>query len=293
LRGVTVDAAGAGGQHGIAWKTSLEKGLSIVSELAASNGGMSMNELARATGLNRTTTYRSSEVLKRMGWIQRVSTEPERVDVGPQLLGLSVLIASKYDAEARLRPIIEALASSLSETVHVGMLEGASVVHIARALPDTRLNMAARIGAKDIAHVTSLGKALLATLSREELLDLYPDEVLPGKTPNSIQRRTDLLSHLEECAERGYAVDDEESSLGVRCVGVPVFDPHGGGLLAISVTSVPARIDGQDLEHASQAVRAAAALVTASFGGRIPPGWSGTLDPSLLVTPGDLRPLDS
>jgi DNA-binding IclR family transcriptional regulator len=266
-------------------RTSLEKGLNIVAELAASGGGMTMHELARATGLNRTTTYRISDVLERMGWIQPVSVEPGRVDVGPRLLGLSVLIASKYDTEARLQPIIDRTAASLSETVHVGMLEGSYVVHVARALPDIRLNMAARIGAKELAHVTSLGKALLATLSKDKLLDLYPEEVLSGKTPHSIRRRTELLAHLEACAERGYASDDQESGLGVRCVGAPVFDAAGQGLFAISVTTVPARMEGEDFQRVVHAVCATAALATASFGGRVPPPWPGTLDPALQSFP--------
>lgn len=258
--------------------TSLEKGLRVLQELLASEGGMTVSALAKATGLNRTTTYRLCDVLERTGWIQRLEIErpgdeATRVEAGPRLLGLSVLVTNKYDPEARLRPIIDRLAESESETVHVGILDGTNIVHLARALSSTGLNLAARTGAKEHAHLTALGKALLATLPRERLVELYTTERLPGQSPNSIRSRRELFRDLEATIERGYAIDNEESRIGVKCVAAPVFDSLGRGLFAISVTTAPARLDGARLESVANAIRSAAARATASFGGFIPIPW--------------------
>lgn len=256
--------------------SSLEKGLLILRELAVSDGGMTVAELAQATGLNRTTTYRLCDTLEEDGWVLRVGGEESvaRLDVGPALHGLAVLIGSKYDSEEKLRPIIEGLARSLDETVHVGILDHAQLIHVARALPDAGLNMAARIGHREPAHVAALGKALLATLSNEELDRLYLEESLPIRTEKTISSRTELFRDLERIRAVGYAVDDEESRVGVKCIAAPVFGPTGRGIFAVSVTTMPVRLSGERFDQVVTAVQAAASLTTAAFGGRTPQAWS-------------------
>jgi DNA-binding IclR family transcriptional regulator len=255
--------------------SSLEKGLVILRELAASERGLSAAELAQVTGLNRTTIYRLCDILRRGDWLQRVGEEADtsRIDLGPAMHGLAVLVTSKYDTEAKLRPIVDGLAHSLGETVHVGVLEQSQVVHVARALPDSGLNMAARIGSREPAHAAGLGKALLATLSDEDVLRRYSDEELLTRTPNTIGSRTELLQNLATIRERGYATDDEESGVGVMCIAAPVFAPNGQALFAVSVTSMPQRFEGDRFDQILQAVQGAASLATAAFGGRPPLWW--------------------
>jgi DNA-binding IclR family transcriptional regulator len=255
--------------------SSLEKGLAILREMAGSERGLTVAELAATAGLNRTTTYRLCEMLERGGWVQRVDGEEgtTRLDLGPTMHGLTVLVQSKYDLEAKLRPIIDGLSRSLGETVHVGVLDGAQIVHIAAALPDSGLNMAARIGSREAAHVAALGKALLATLPAEEVASLYLDEALPTRTAKTIATRAQLLEELEATRTRGYALDDEEGRMGVFCVGVPAFGPDGAAVLAISVTTVPARVEGERLQQVVGGVQGAASLVSAAWGGHVPHWW--------------------
>jgi IclR family acetate operon transcriptional repressor len=257
--------------------TSLEKGLALLQELATAETGLSIAELAQATGLNRTTTYRLCEALEAAGWIQLSpdgsSSRRRRVDLGPRALGLAVLVNNKYDPETRLGPLMDSLGKSVGETVHAGMLDGVWVIHIARSVPEAGLHMAAPLGSRELAHVTALGKAMLSTLPREELLRRYGHEELPVRTRKAIATRTALLEELELSARRGYAVDDEESRAGVRCVGAPIFGPSGNATFAFSVTTMPVHLEGERLEAVARAVREAAALATASFGGSVPDTW--------------------
>jgi IclR family transcriptional regulator, acetate operon repressor len=255
--------------------SSLEKGLAILRELAGSERGLTVAELAATAGLNRTTTYRLCEMLERGGWLHRVDGEEgaARLDLGPTMHGLTVLVESKYDLEAKLRPIIDGLARSLEETVHVGVLDRAQLVHIAVALPESGMNVAARIGSRESAHVTALGKALMAALPEDEARVLFLDETLPTRTAKTIPTRTRLLEDLDAIRTRGYAVDDEESRMGVFCVGAPAFGPDGRPIVAISVTTVPARVEGDRLPQVVSAVQGAASMVTAAWGGHAPPVW--------------------
>lgn len=253
--------------------SSLEKGLAVLRELAASDGSLTAGQLASATGLNRTTIYRLCDTLERDGWATRADdgdASIARFELGVAAHGLAVLITSKYDTEARLRPVIAELSGALGTTVHVGTLEGAQVVHVARSLPPEGMSVAARLGTREHAHCAGIGKALLAALPRDEIDRLYPDEPLPTRTPRSIATRTALHRELDRIRRNGFALDDEEGALGIRCVAAPVFAPGGRGLFALSVTSVPSRLQGEELERATAAVQQAAARLTASFGGAPP-----------------------
>jgi len=262
--------------------SSLEKGLAIISELAAADRVLTIPEVAAEAKLNRSTTYRLCEILERDGWVRRDEGDDgvARLDLGPTMHGLAVLIGSKYDVDAKLRPIIDGLSRSLNETVHVGVLDHAQLINVARALPADGLNMAARIGSREPAHTTSLGKALLATLDAESLSALYLDEELPARTPKTISSRGALFAELDRIRAQGYAIDNEESCVGVFCVGVPVFDRGDRASLAISVTSMPGRIDGDRFKQVVEAVRSAARLATVALGGVTPDSWSRPATPA-------------
>lgn len=259
--------------------TSLEKGLRLVQELAATKSSLTVAELAVVAGLNRSTTYRLCKSLERAGWIQTIgdgeSATRRRVDVGPSAFGFSVLVTTKYDSSARLQPIMDELARAVGETVHAGVLEDTSVVHVGRAVPPSGPHMALEVGAREVAHITSLGKAILATLDRADVLRRYPREELSVPTRNAIGTRTLLLEELERIAGDGYAVDDQESSSGVKCIGAPVFGPGGSALLAISVTAIPQHLEGDRMGAVASAVCEAAARATAAFGGTLPAGFAG------------------
>lgn len=257
--------------------SSLEKGLLILQEIASSEHPLTPAEISQAAGLNRSTTYRLCEVLESVGWLARMpGPDGQRglpYDIGFAAHGLAVLISSKYDTTAKLQPVIDGLARTLEETVHVGVLEYDKVVHVARALPDEGPNMAARIGSRQYAHVTALGKAMLAALPQETVAALYVDERLPGVGPRAISTRAELSAHLRTVAEQGYALDDEESRPGVRCVAAPLFGPDGHPLLAVSVTTMAVRLQAERLTEVADATKAAATLATTAFGGRIPEWW--------------------
>jgi DNA-binding IclR family transcriptional regulator len=273
--------------------SSLGKGLVILRELASSEGGMTAGQLAQAAGLNRTTIYRLCDVLERAGWVRRGgASDTTEFELGVSALGLAVLITDKYDTEARLQPVISELARALGETVHVGVLAGAEVVHVARALPSSGFSVAARIGTREYAHCAALGKALLATLTDEAFDELYPEERLKTQTVNSLDTRTALRQDLAAARMRGYALDEEEGTIGIKCVATPFFATGKQPFFALSVTSVRDRVTDINLPNIVSAIRGAAALLTASFGGTVPQDW-GAGGGSGPVLPGAPVPVEA
>lgn len=191
-----------------------------------------------------------------------------RFGLGAKFLGLAVLIGNKFDVHDRLQPIIDNLSRTIGETVHLGILSDNEVVHVAIGFPDQGPHLAVQLGARSLAHTTALGKAILATFS-DEAFDLrYPVEELESRTPRSIRSRSGLRRDLQETQRRGYAIDDEESRLGVRCLAFPIFGATGEAVAAISVTTTPARIMGVHAQVVVRSLREAAVRATEALGGR-------------------------
>jgi DNA-binding IclR family transcriptional regulator len=126
----------------------------------------------------------------------------------------------RLDVRTVARPVLERLNAELEETIHLGRLEGGDV-HFVESIESRRaLRVGSRLGRSMPAHCTSTGKVLLAQLTENELLRLYPNEELIQLTPESIDTRSELLKALADVQACGYASSVEESEEGVCSVAV-------------------------------------------------------------------------
>jgi DNA-binding IclR family transcriptional regulator len=123
------------------------------------------------------------------------------------------------------------------ETTHLALLEGRFVVYIDKIEPDRSIRMVSRLGARLPAHCTSLGKAILARLADGEVESLLAGVRLEKPTPHSAGTLREVLARLEPVRRSGYAVDDEEAELGLRCVGAAVTDGQGQTRTAVSLAA--------------------------------------------------------
>jgi DNA-binding IclR family transcriptional regulator len=147
--------------------------------------------------------------------------------------------------------------------VQLAILDGRHNVYVAKATGSQRLILASEVGRRLEAYATGLGKVLLAGLSEDELESRFKGVDMERFTPNTIRNLASLKRELQLIRKRGYGTDDEEYTLGVRCVAAPVRDSSGSVIAAMSV-SVPTvrdavlRKDGPRLllESADQLSRA-------------------------------------
>jgi DNA-binding IclR family transcriptional regulator len=138
----------------------------------------------------------------------------------------------------RSLPYMEGLRNRLDETVQLAILDGRYNVYVAKATGSQRLILASEVGRRLEAHATGLGKVLLAGLSDDELESRFKGVVMERFTDNTINDLASLKLELKAIRKRGYGTDDEEYTLGVGCVAVPVRDSSGSVIAAMSV-SVP------------------------------------------------------
>lgn len=180
---------------------------------------------------------------------------------GPALVEIGLSNVMRMDIRALARPVIEELASATGETVHLATLEGGDVRFLDCVESELALRVASRVGRLLPAYATSLGKAMLAELSTEELRRLYPSEALAPVTAQTMRRRSELFAELERVRDRGYAVNHEESEDGVSSVGVAVVREGNQPLAGLSVAAPSGRLGEQQRERAAGLLRDMAKMI--------------------------------
>jgi DNA-binding IclR family transcriptional regulator len=178
-----------------------------------------LTEVSEYLGVASSTAHRLLAMLQYRGFV-RQNESTKAYGAGTALTGVAFAILQRFDFRSVLRPYLERLNRTLTETVHLGLLDGASVRFIDAVESPRAVRVASRLGRSMPAHCTATGKAMLAQLSTEDLHRLYPEEELEALTESGIRSRTDLEEQLDQVRKLGYAVGNEESESGVSSVAV-------------------------------------------------------------------------
>ncbi|MET7400352.1 IclR family transcriptional regulator [Dactylosporangium sp. NPDC005572] len=241
---------------------SADRTLEILEVLAA-GGPRTLGDLARDLGIPKSSLHGILRTIAQRGWIE---TDPTGTRFG---LGLTALrVGAAYldtdDVVALLGAALDELSATFGETVHLGRLDGADVVYVAKRESKHPLRLYSAIGRHLPAHATALGKALLAGLPPAAVGAALPG-VLPRLTANTITDLPALHAELGAVRARGYAVDNGENTEGIVCVAraLPLSDPPAD---AISVSIPQSRVGPDTVAAVAAALETAVDRVTAASG---------------------------
>jgi len=162
------------------------------------------------------------------------------------------------------------LMEESGESVNLGILEDADVTFLSQVECREMMRMFVQLGGRAPAHASGVGKALLAALPDPALDSILKQRGLRRFTANTIASRAMLREDLLRVRSRGYAYDDEEHAVGLRCVASTLHDEFGDPVAAISLSGPRARITDARVEVLGRLVRDTADRVTAALGGRLP-----------------------
>lgn len=212
---------------------SLERGL-VALEMAA-RGRVKPQVLAKALGVDRTTAYRLLYTLAVKGYLEQDPSTREFVANPSKFFAISSQIAGAMNWSAIAMRFLSVLRDRTGETANLGVLQDNEVVYIAQQQAQEAIIVNHHLGARRAVHCSALGKALVAFLPEPEVERLIA-RGLPAHTPRTITDPEMFRLHLKMVRECGYAVDDEETFEGVRCVAAPAYDyrPHVIASIGIS-----------------------------------------------------------
>lgn len=214
---------------------SADRTLEILERLAEPGNRPSLAELAAELGIPKSSLHAILRTMQRRRWVE---TDPSGLHFG---LGVrAVEVGASYvdtdDLVARLDPVLDWLSEQHGETVHLGRIDGPDIVYIAKRESQHPLRLYSAIGRRLPAHATALGKAVLATHAPDEV-DHRVSYPLVRLTAHTITDAADLHRDLAATRERGYAIDREENTEGIRCfaIAVPSRDGTAGDAISLSV----------------------------------------------------------
>lgn len=240
----------------------------LILETIAEMQDCSLAELARRMELPKGSVFRHLRVLEERGYVVH-STDTKRYALGPRLVYLGFVARSSLALPQVAASALRKLHETFNETIHLGVLNQSEVVHV-ETIPSTHpVKMASEIGERTFAHISSLGKALLAFADPEIVDRMIEARGLPRFTNATICTPKEFKRELARVRELGYAIDDEESAVGLRCVGCPIRDESGRVVAAVSLSSPVQRLTRQEADDLAPVLAAAADEISRGL------GWTG------------------
>ena len=244
---------------------ALEKALQILQMLATSRSGLSLQEIVQRTGLPRSSVHCILVTLQRQDFLYR-NESTSRYMFGLKLFSLANMALSGLRLRDQAAPFLYSLMHQTQLTVHLAILERNEAVLVAKVDAPGIVRLATWLGKRMELHCTGLGKALMCHWDEERIDGVIAEHGLPRHNDNTIASLKRLKQDLSKAAERGYAVDDEEDEIGLRCIGVPVFDHTGSVVAAVSVAGTTSQITGENVNDLAGRVMAAAGALSQVLG---------------------------
>jgi IclR family transcriptional regulator, KDG regulon repressor len=217
------------------------KALEVLELLAEAEDGLRLTDVAESAGYPLSTVRRLLSSLIERGYVEQESAT-SRYYLGTKILMLQAQGIRQRHVGRRAYPFLVQLRRQLDETVNLGVLSETSVIYLETLSPDTSFAFYATPGTRMPLHCTAMGKAFLANLPATTRRALMESLELKPQTPRSITSVERLEQALDEIARQGYAIDDEEYALGVRCVAAPVFNHDRRMVAGVSVTALATRL---------------------------------------------------
>ena len=227
---------------------SVDRALDIV-ELLAAGSPLGVTEIARGVGLSPATAHRLVAGLASRGWVRQDADR--RYAVGPA--ALRVGDASYRALGAAAAPALREAVRQTGETANLAVLEGGVMVYVAQSPSPHTLRIFAEVGRRVPLHSTAVGKVALAARPRDTWAELLARSPLEARTPQTLTTVEELTSELLTVRDQGFALDDEEQELGVRCVAVPV--PVAALEVALSVSGPTERLTRERAREVVPALR--------------------------------------
>jgi len=199
---------------------SLAKGLGVIEAFSASAPSMTLSEVARAARLSPGSAHRVLKTLERLGY---VGASDGRYSLMPRTLQLGYAYLSSLPLASLVQPKLSELTQEFDESCSVAMLHARDIIIVARSTAKRLTQDYLAVGSRLPAHATSFGKVLLAALPDRELRHVLAQEPLQRMTPQTICRVPDLLRELARIRKAGWAINDQESIMGLRSIAVPIY----------------------------------------------------------------------
>lgn len=248
---------------------SLARAISLLNALTDEDYGLSLSDLAQKVGLAPSTTHRLLTTLQEERFV-RFDLERNVWLVGVQAFVVGNAFVRSRDLIAMSRPHMRNLMEDSSETVNLAVEDQGEAIYLGQVECRQMMRAIAKPGGRVALHCSGVGKALLSGLPDTEVTRIVQRRGLGRFTEKTIDTPAKLRQALSLARQQGYAFDDEENAIGLRCVASVIYDEYGHPLAGISLSGPTARLTDERVPVLGAMIVKAAADITTALGGAKP-----------------------
>ena len=245
--------------------TALERGLSILELVTRSRSGLMLSQIARNLGFPKSSIHCLLLTFEREGYLRRSESTGKYVG-GMKLVRIGDAALNGIMLRETAAELLHALMNRTKLTVHMGILGPNEGIIIAKVDAPVSYKVASWIGKRLDLHCTSIGKCLIAWHGDDEIERITRENGLLRHNENTIASLPKLKQELACIRAQGYAIDDEEEGLGMRCIGAPVFDADDRVIAAVSIAGDTEEIGPHNCAELAAIVQQTASRISSQAG---------------------------
>lgn len=243
---------------------SIDRAFDILEVLVENSEGLGVTEISNELNIHKSTVYRLLSTLQYRGYVKQ--NNEGKYKIGLKLFEVGSLVINNIDLRKEVDPYLREIMKISQETVHLGVLDDNDVVYIDKVESHNTIRMYSRIGRRNHASSTSLGKVLLAYSDDEVVEEVIEEDGLKKLTENTITDKDEFYSHLSKIREQGYAIDDEEQEYGIRCIAGPIFNHKGDIIAAFSISGPVMRMTLEKVDSLKEVVKEYSEKISQALG---------------------------
>lgn len=246
---------------------SLDRAMDVLKTVAEADG-LSLTEIAEAGGQSPATVYRILTTLGRHRFVEFDEIN-QLWFVGLEAFRTGMGFLGRTQLSERARPIMQRIMVETGETVNLAILDGGEVIFVGQIETHEPIRAFFRPGTRSSGHASGIGKAIMAHLDAD-VIEARFSKKLTSHTPNTITDHQVLRRELDDIRARGWAVDNEERTIGMRCIAAPIFNSFGEAIAGVSLSGPSVRVRPEKDAEFGTLIARAADEITRSTGGMPP-----------------------
>jgi IclR family KDG regulon transcriptional repressor len=246
--------------------SSVTTALRLLKAFSEKDDEIGISTLSKRLGIAKSTVHRLAVTLVSEGMLEQ-DTESGKYRLGIALFGLGALVRRRMNVSTQARPYLFALRERTNETVHLAILDGSEIMYVYNLESSQAIRMRSDLGVRKPAYCTAEGQAILAFQPAETVERIIREGLLP-RTPQTITDPTRLMRALDTIRQRGCAIEDQESEIGMRCIAAPIRNDAGEVVAAVAVAGPASRLSKKTIADFIPHVIESADRISARLGAR-------------------------
>ncbi|QKS72728.1 IclR family transcriptional regulator [Paenalkalicoccus suaedae] len=244
---------------------SLHRAMTIVDLFTEKQPAWKLSEISRELELNKSTVHGLLKTLMHHGYIAQ-DPESEKYKLGLRFAEKGHLVMAGLDVRRVATPFLQEITDKYGDATHLAVLDGGEAVYIEKIEGRSAIGMYSRVGKRAPLYCTAVGKVLASGESERVIQELATHQTYTTHTEHTIKNIEEFITSIHHVAKQGYALDDEELELGLRCMAVPIYDRDKRILAAMSISGPIARITKADLPTIISDLKAQAQKISVQLG---------------------------